>query len=49
MKRRKFMTDEEVKALYVIVLEFAAFCPGYRRKAQSLARYIKAEMLRRGI
>lgn len=49
MKRRKPMTDDEVKALYVIVLEIAAFQRGYRQKAQSLARYIKAEMLRRGI
>lgn len=49
MKQIKPMTDEQIKALYVRVLEIAAFERGLRRKAQAFARYLKAEMVARGI
>lgn len=49
MKRRKPMTDVQLKALYVRVLEIAAFERGFRRQAQAFARFLKAEMVARGI
>lgn len=51
MSKRKYpiMNDEQLKAFYVAVLEIAAFEAGNRKKAKEMARYIMAEMLRRGI
>lgn len=49
MKCRKPLTDEQIKALYVRVLEIAAFERGFRLQAQKFARLLKAEMVSRGI
>lgn len=49
VKKPRAMTDEQIKALYVRVLEIAAFERGFRRQAQEFARYLKAEMIARGI
>lgn len=49
MKKRKLMSNEELKQFYYAVLRVAAFERGYRRKAKELLRHIVAEMLRRGI
>lgn len=49
VKKPRAMTDEQIKALYVRVLEIAAFERGFRRQAQDMARYLKAEMIARGI
>lgn len=50
-KKKKYppMTDEQVKALYVAVLEIAAHERGLRRKAQDFIKLLVAEMVRRGI
>lgn len=43
------MTDEELRVFYIAVLEIAAHERGNRKKAQEMARFIMAEMIRRGM
>lgn len=49
MNRRKLMTNEQLKDFYIVVLEIAAHERGNRKKAQEMARFIMAEMIRRGM
>lgn len=48
-KRRKIMTNEQLKEFYYAVLHIAAFERGNRQRAQEMARLVMAEMLRRGM
>lgn len=49
MKKQKLLTNEQLREFYVRVLEIAAWRKVYRRKAQRMLVWIKAEMLRRGM
>lgn len=50
LKQHPLMTDEQLEAFYVAVLEIAAHERGLRLKAQELIKkVIVPEMLRRGI
>lgn len=48
-KRRKIMTNEQLKEFYYAVLKIAAFERGNRKKAKEMLNLIMAEMLRRGM
>ena len=48
-RKNLLMTNEQLQEFYVRVLEIAAWERGYRRKAQRMLVWIKAEMLRRGM
>lgn len=49
MVKNQLMTNEQLQAFYVRVLEIAAWRRGMRRQAQKMLVWIKAEMLRRGM
>lgn len=48
-KKRRLMSDAELRAFYYAVLHIAAFERGNRQRAQEMARLVMAEMLRRGM
>ena len=48
-RKRRLMSNEELREFYLAVLKIAAFERGNRRKAQEMARFIMAEMLGRGM
>lgn len=48
-KKRRLMSDMELRAFYYAVLHIAAFERGNRQRAQEMVRLVMAEMLRRGM
>lgn len=49
MKRRKIMTNEQLKEFYYAVLKIAVYEREKRKRAKEMLRLLMAEMLRRGM